>query len=254
MKQFIFITSLLLCLNIFAEKSYAASPRECYEKGCALYSKNEYRDAAKQFEEASQSIRSTDIQYNLGNCYYRLNDYPHARLAYERAVSIDPSNSDAKYNLKITVAKIKYAGAQPQSFISSYAHDFLHSNSIARWAVYSLVGFALVLMCTLLYFFGNALWLRKGAFFGGLILTFVTALSLVCAGILTVQGGEPTEAIVLQQIHIRQSPSGNSKSLQQILPGAKIKITSESSVKGWKQVSLDGGQKGWIPTAAIGLI
>ena len=96
MKQFIFITSLLLCLNIFAEKSYAASPRECYEKGCALYSKNEYRDAAKQFEEASQSIRSTDIQYNLGNCYYRLNDYPHARLAYERAVSIDPSNSDAK--------------------------------------------------------------------------------------------------------------------------------------------------------------
>ena len=116
------------------------------------------------------------------------------------------------------------------------------------------MGFALVLMCTLLYFFGNALWLRKGAFFGGLILTFVTALSLVCAGILTVQGGEPTEAIVLQQIQIRQSPSGNSKSLQQILPGAKIKITSESSVKGWKQVSLDGGQKGWIPTAAIGLI
>ena len=254
MKQFIFITSLLLCLNIFAEKSYAASPRESYEKGCALYSKNEYRAAAKQFEEASQSIRSTDIQYNLGNCYYRLNDYPHARLAYERAVSIDPSNSDAKYNLKITVAKIKYAGAQPQSFISSYAHDFLHSNSIARWAVYSLVGFALVLMCTLLYFFGNALWLRKGAFFGGLILTFVTALSLVCAGILTVQGGEPTEAIVLQQIQIRQSPSGNSKSLLQILPGAKIKITSESSVKGWKQVSLDGGQNGWIPTAAIGLI
>ena len=116
------------------------------------------------------------------------------------------------------------------------------------------MGFALVLMCTLLYFFGNALWLRKGAFFGGLILTFVTALSLVCAGILTVQGGEPTEAIVLQQIQIRQSPSGNSKSLQQILPGTKIKITSESSVKDWKQVSLDGGQKGWIPTAAIGLI
>ena len=47
MKQFIFITSLLLCLNIFAEKSYAASPRESYEKGCALYSKNEYRAAAK---------------------------------------------------------------------------------------------------------------------------------------------------------------------------------------------------------------
>lgn len=254
MKQFIFITSLLLCLNIFAEKSYAASPRESYEKGCALYSKNEYRAAAKQFEEASQSIRSTDIQYNLGNCYYRLNDYPHARLAYERAVSIDPSNSDAKYNLRITAAKIKYAGAQPQSFISSWWHDLLHSRSIAQWTAYALVCFALMLACVLLYFFGNALWMRKGAFFAGLALVFVMAVSLICAGILTSQGDTPTEAIVLQQSDIRQSPSANSKNLQHILPGAKIRLITESSVKGWQQVSLGGGQKGWISTENIGLI
>ncbi len=254
MKQFIFITSLLLCLNIFAEKSYAASPRESYEKGCALYSKNEYRAAAKQFEEASQSIRSTDIQYNLGNCYYRLNDYPRARLAFERAVRIDPSNSDAKYNLRITAAKIKYAGAQPQSFISSWWHDLLHSRSIAQWTAYALVCFALMLACVLLYFFGNALWMRKGAFFAGLALVFVMAVSLICAGILTSQGDTPTEAIVLQQSDIRQSPSANSKNLQHILPGAKIRLITESSVKGWQQVSLGGGQKGWISTENIGLI
>ena len=254
MKQFVFITSLLFCLALNPYKLFAASPQESYDKGCALYDKNEFRAAAKEFEEAAKNISSADIQYNLGNCYYRLNDYPRARLAYERAVSIDPSNSGAKYNLKITVAKIKYAGAQPQSFISSFAYDLLHSHNIAQWTKYSLICFALVLLCTLIYFFGNMLWLRKTAFFCGLAFTFLMVLSLVCSGILTYQGDAPTEAIVLQQIQIRQSPSANSKALQQILPGAKVKISTESSVEGWRQVSLGGGQKGWIPSESIGLI
>lgn len=254
MKRALFIISLIFCCTLFAVSIRAASPQESYENGCALYSKNEFRAAAKEFENAAKSIRSSDIQYNLGNCYYRLNDYPRARLAFERAVRIDPSNYDAKYNLKITAAKIKYAGAQPQSFISSWWHDLLHSRSIAQWTAYALVCFALTLACVLLYFFGNALWMRKGAFFGGLALVFVMAVSLICAGILTSQGDMPSEAIVLQQSDIRQSPSANSKTLRHILPGAKIRLITGSSVKGWQQVSLDGGQKGWISTESIGMI
>lgn len=248
------IIAIFATLLLFCSVCGAATTESHYQKGCDLYSKNEFRAAAQEFEHAAQNIRSADIYYNLGNCHYRLNDYPRARLAYERAVKIDPSNQDAKYNLKITVAKIKTTGAQSQSFISSWANDFVHSRSISQWAVYAVVLFALMLACVLLYRFGNALWLRKGAFFSAGICLFLMIVALVCAGVQTSNGNMPSEAIVIQQSDVMQSPSDNSKALQHILPGAKIKLIRGTSIKGWQQISLGEGQKGWIATKDIGVI
>lgn len=248
------IIAIFATLLLFCSVCDAATTDNHYQKGCDLYSKNEFRAAAQEFEHAAKNIRSADIYYNLGNCHYRLNDYPRARLAYERAVKIDPSNQDAKYNLKITVAKIKTTGAQSQSFISSWANDFVHSRSISQWAVYAVVLFALMLACVLLYRFANALWLRKGAFFSAGICLFLMIVALVCAGVQTSNGNTPSEAIVIQQSDVMQSPSDNSKALQHILPGAKIKLVRGTSIKGWQQISLGEGQKGWIATKDIGVI
>ncbi len=248
------IVAIFATLLLFCSVCGAATTENHYQKGCDLYSKNEFRAAAQEFEHAAKNIRSADIYYNLGNCHYRLNDYPRARLAYERAVKIDPSNQDAKYNLKITVAKIKTTGAQSQSFISSWANDFVHSRSISQWAVYAVVLFALMLACVLLYRFANALWLRKGAFFSAGICLFLMIVALVCAGVQTSNDNMPSEAIVIQQSDVMQSPSDNSKALQHILPGAKIKLVRGTSLKGWQQISLGEGQKGWIATKDIGVI
>ncbi len=248
------IIAIFATLLLFCSVCGAATTENHYQKGCDLYSKNEFRAAAQEFEHAAKNIRSADIYYNLGNCHYRLNDYPRARLAYERAVKIDPSNQDAKYNLKITVAKIKTTGAQSQSFISSWANDFVHSRSISQWAVYAVVLFALMLACVLLYRFANALWLRKGAFFSAGICLFLMIVALVCAGVQTSNDNMPSEAIVIQQSDVMQSPSDNSKALQHILPGAKIKLVRGTSLKGWQQISLGEGQKGWIATKDIGVI
>ncbi len=255
MKSYILkIVAIIAPLLLFCSVCGAATPEIYYQKGCDLYSKNEFRAAAQEFENAAKNIQSADVYYNLGNCHYRLNDYPRARLAYERAVKIDPSNQDAKYNLKITVAKIKSTGAQSQSFISSWANNFVHSRSIGQWAVYAMILFAFMLACVLLYRFGNALWLRKGAFFTAVFCLFFMIVSLVCAGVQTSNVNLPSEAIILQQSEVRQSPSDNSKTLQQMLPGAKIRLIRGTSVKNWQQISLGEGQKGWIATKDIGII
>lgn len=253
------LAALTLALLPFAEIAASATETPAdtansYAKGCELFTKNEFRAAAKEFEMAAAQVQSSDIYYNLGNCYYRLNDYAQARLAYERALRISPSNSDARYNLKITVAKIKSQGAQPQSFITSWINDLVYSQSIGRWTACALVLFGLVLAGALIYCFANAMWMRKTAFFAGLIFLFVSIFSIVCAGIQTHNGKNPTEAIVLKQSDVRQSPSTESKALQQMLPGAKVRLISGGTLKGWQQISLGGGQKGWISSRDIGKI
>lgn len=244
----------VVAIMLFVCHTYAATPENLYKKGCDLYSKNEFRAAAHEFEEAAKSVESSDIYYNLGNCHYRLNDYPKARLAFERAIKIDPSNQDAKYNLRLVVAKINSSGIQSQSFISSWTNDFVHSRSISQWAICALTLFAMTLVFALLYILGNTVRLRKIAFFAALACMFATAISFVCAGIQTHGKDIPSEAIVIRQSDVRQSPSANSKALQQILPGSKIKLIKGTMLNGWQQISLGDGQKGWISTHNIGII
>lgn len=252
MKRDIILTIVLAAFSIVSVT--AAGYDEDYNKACSLYSQNEYHAAADAFESLSLKVKSGDVFYNLGNCYYRLNDYPKARLAYERAVRVEPSNSDAKYNLKIVVAKIKSAGAMPQSFISSWAHDLVYSCSVGQWTAYAVVAFALVLVALALFLFGGRLWVRKTAFFAGVVFVLTFAAFMTFAGVETYNGDVSSEAIVLQQADVRQSPSDNAKTLQQMLPGAKVSLTRESGVGSWRQVSLSGGQKGWIKLSDIGII
>ena len=50
-----------------------------------LYQKGNYAQAVRGYEKLLEQGESAALYYNLGNCYYRLDNIPHAVLAYERA-------------------------------------------------------------------------------------------------------------------------------------------------------------------------
>lgn len=255
-----YIYRLLLIVFTLPALSYASSGAETrYTNGCQLYSEGEYRAAEQEFKALAAEAESSDIYYNLGNCYFRLNDYPHARWAYERAVRVNPSNADAKYNLKLTIAKLKSAGVQPQSFISNWADSFVYSRSIAGWTILALALFAVTLGCILTFMFAGRIWMRKGAFAVASVSLLFIVVAFVAAGVQTYKADRPSEAIVLQGGDVKQSPSVNSQAVTRVTPGEKVRLTDDSSsgeahVGAWRQVALGGGQKGWLPTSSIGVI
>ena len=55
------------------------------EKADSLYAAEHYQEAAKQYEALLKQGVSSDLYYNLGNCYYRMDDITRAVLNYERA-------------------------------------------------------------------------------------------------------------------------------------------------------------------------
>ena len=77
----------------------------------SLYLKKEYYSAIKYYEESlKKDGLSSDVYYNLGNAYYRSNMLGKSILNYERALRLDPENSDAKFNLELYRAiKKKYS-------------------------------------------------------------------------------------------------------------------------------------------------
>ena len=59
----------------------------------ALYEKEQYRDAAEAYEAVLKNEGvASDVYYNLGNCYYKMDEIPLAVLNYERAFLLDPGD------------------------------------------------------------------------------------------------------------------------------------------------------------------
>lgn len=66
------------------------------------YGQEDYIKAIELYEQTlrEQGV-SSDLYYNLGNAYYKHNEFAKAILNYERALLLNPGNEDARFNLEM---------------------------------------------------------------------------------------------------------------------------------------------------------
>jgi len=93
-----------------AETDLPESPELDYNVAGALHQDGGYEQAVDKYTRA---LNTTDINleasahYNLGNTYFRMEDYPNAIKSYENTLSINPNDMDAKYNLELARKMLK---------------------------------------------------------------------------------------------------------------------------------------------------
>ena len=105
------------------------------------YGQEDYITAIELYEQTlrEQGV-SSDLYYNLGNAYYKHNEFAKAILNYERALLLNPGNEDARFNLEMAnthiVDKIDPVGKFFLSVWIDSLRNFLSSNT---WAVIGIV-------------------------------------------------------------------------------------------------------------------
>ncbi len=91
----LFFGILTFCTSIFAINSSAF-----YNEGNANYSKGKYKTALENYKKVIESgVNSADLFYNTGNVYFKLDKIGWARYYWEKALNLDPRDSDIKYNI-----------------------------------------------------------------------------------------------------------------------------------------------------------
>lgn len=253
-----YITSLFL-LFFFALSSVAASAPDSVmtdkAKADKAYAAEQYEQAAHIYQQLAQRGESLEVYYNLGNCYYRLDDIAHAILWYERALLLSPGDSDVRFNLRLartkTVDKIL---PEEELFFVRWYHTLLNVTSASGWARTGIVFFVLTLLAFAAYFLASSLRFRKMGFYGGVVLLLVVLASNLMAWHQNVRQQHRDRAIlVYQSAAVKSTPSENGTDILLLHSGTSMQII-DASMDGWRQIRLSDGKEGWIPESAIEVI
>lgn len=224
-------------------------------EGDSAYIKNDFVSAIQIYEALLQNGESADVYYNLGNSYYKADNIAKAILNYERALLLQPGNSDIRANIDVARSKtVDKVEPTPDVFFVTWIKALINSLSANAWAAWAIACFILLIASLYFFIFSKYIVLKKIGFISGIIfLIFV-----VFANVFAAQQKEEllvrNSAIVMSpSVTIRSTPNESGTSLFVLHEGRKVSV-KDNSMKEWKEISLEDGKVGWIPSSAIEII
>ena len=249
------VIALLLALPLGAQAA-ESYPDSLWKAGVEAYSAGQWAEALQDWSDvAATGLRSKELYYNLGNAYFKTGETAQAVLNYERALRLDPSDADVRYNLEFVRAMTQdRIDEVPEFILKTWIRKIGYWMSSDAWAVLSLVFLALTLALVLLFLLGPTAGMRRTGFFAGIA---TLLLSLAAFGFARSQKADAErhdEAIVMRPVSsVTSSPSSDAaKSLFILHEGTKVKVLDE--VSGYKDIELADGRRGWIASGDIEII
>ncbi len=256
MKKLYIVLALIV---IGAAMSWAAS---LVEQGNEAYGTEHYNRALELYLKAEKTQgTSSQLCYNLGNTYYRLKDVPHAILYYERALILDPGNSDARFNLDFVRDKAVINEDSGDTYFSTRIAAAVSHWSSNTWATVGIITFILFLIAAAVYMFMDNVLMRKIGFFGGITLLVASIVANGCAFYMHSKAVNRNTAIVMTQGPVQVStapraPKDKSEVAFEIKEGYKVTIKDSVTVQGgrWLDIETVDLRRGWIKAQDIEII
>ena len=248
-------SAALVLLALLLPASLSASERadSLWQAGVNAYSESRWDDALsawKSIEE--QSMESPILYYNIANAYFKCSDLAHSILYYEKALKLDPSYEDARFNLEyvssLTRDKIE---SVPELLFVSWWKGLRSSLSPNTWAIICLLSLLLSLCAVLVIFLSSTVGLRRTAFSLSIVMTVIMLFSLVCSIQQRSAMLRVDRAVIVSAVApVKSSPgSGSSSDLFVLHEGTRVEIIE--NVGEWYNVKLSDGRRGWISASEI---
>ena len=251
------VTVVTLLLSLGASMNIQAKDLDSlWTAGVQAYTDGKFSDASAAWTSIEESgQKSAKLYYNLGNAWFKQGNYPKAILNYERALRLDPSYSDARYNLEFTSNFVQdKIEPVPEFILKSVARKVCYVMGSNAWAVIFLVLLAAALVMGLLFLLGSSVGKRRAGFYCGIVLLLLSAGALSFSIWQKSDSVKTDTAIVMSPVSsVKSSPSsGSSKDLFVIHEGTKVTILDE--VGTWRNISLADGRQGWITSNELEVI
>lgn len=244
-RLFNILLALLFTVNLFAQEDLLRKANE-------LYTQEKFAEAIDVYNQLLETnLESPEVYFNLGNAYYKTNQFPKAILNYERAKLLAPDDEDINFNLQVANQRVVDAIDElPGIFITRWWNSLVNGQTTDTWALISIIAFVLFLTLAGLYFFARSGDIRRIAFWSAWVLFVVSMLTWSFASTQKSRLIDHDFAIVMQPtVTVKSSPSENGTNLFVIHEGLKVKVTDKLGE--WFEVKLANGNKGWLLNESV---
>ncbi len=250
------LLALLLLLPAHAVSAQQHAADSLWTAGVTAFTDGDWAGAAGAWSAIRElGIESPELYYNLGNACFKQDDLAHAILNYERALKLDPSYSDARFNLEFAQGFVQdKIEAVPEFFLEVWGRKICWLLPSDTWATLFLLLFAAALGCVLLFLLGRSVAARKTGFICGIVALVIALLCLDFAFWQRTDYHKADGAIVTRPVTTVQSSPGrdSAKDLFVLHEGTKVKVLD--SVGEWRNIELADGRQGWLPEADLDVI
>ena len=261
MRGWALVACLWSAVGVVAYTSGIAAAQEgdleaLFQRGNRLYQENDYSGALEAYRGVLDvGLESADLYYNLGNAHFKAGELGRAILYYERALRLNPRDSDIRANLELarslTTDEIEPLSRFWVLSVVSWWVDLLPRNGLAFSLVLTYLlaaaGLILVILSRRRALSRLGIWLGVGAGLGILLLG-VTLLARE-----RVLGGADWGIIMAEAAAVQSAPSGEDDlTLFHVHEGTRVRV--DRTAESWFEIVLEDGRVGWVPSGVLEII
>lgn len=241
---------LLFLLGIFSLASLCAAS---VQEADSLYARGDYARAAEIYATAQRKTPAARLLYNMGNCAFRMDRKAEAVLCYRRALRMDPSLEDARFNLALVESRLEdHFAAREEMFFVSALRRLAESRNARSWA---WAGFGLMAFAVTLLLAGCAVrrtFVRKTAVAAAAMLALG---SLACDGFAVYRraADHVRRAVVMRRADVWRSAETTGEKQRELHEGAVVEVL-EAYDGGMLRVELPDGAVGFVARGDVEIV
>lgn len=225
------------------------------EKGIQAYQKKNYKKALSYFQSINEEgLASSDLYYNIGNCYYQIGELGNAILYYERGLKFAPHDQEIIHNLALANSELEtQIEPIPAFFLKQWWINLRQTMGASSWAWIGIIGLWIGLGSLAYMFFAKDVGTRQNLLITSMVALFLCIPAFFLASDQVRVEVNNTEGIVLvPKVSLMIAPEQNSEIIRTLFEGTKMTILGDFN--SWRKVRLVDGEIGWIRQNAFEII
>jgi tetratricopeptide (TPR) repeat protein len=238
---------IILTILLQGTNSFSNNIDSVLSKANLAYKESNFTEASALYQSIVDSgYHSAEIYYNIGNTFFKQNDFPRAILNYERALLLNPTDEDINFNLEksrtFVVDKIEVI---PEFFIKTWIKNTIVILSSDTWALFAVILFIVSVSGFLFFFLTNKTAVKKLVFSFSVLFT----LSFLLFGFFSIKSknyikNSQSAIVMTQTVTVKSSPDREGMDVFIIHEGCKVSILRK--LAGWCEVRIADGKQGWL--------
>lgn len=243
---------LLFLLLIFTNVIIGQNLQELFSSANDLYRQEKIEQAIELYQKIeSEGMVSSELFYNLGNSYYKLNKVGPSIFYYEKALELNPLNQDVKNNLvfakRLALDNIEEL---PKTVFQKINSNFLQKISYNQWAIIAIIFSLIGSMLFMVFYFTNTPAKKRFYF----VLSSLSFILLILFFSITYQQysfakNNKAAIVFAEKTEIRNAPTLNADQVFTLHEGTMVTVLDV--IDDWKKIKIADGKQGWIISSEI---